>query len=372
MASMEGQQDYSQYGSWQKVVAPTGQTYYKVPGTGYLYDPFLSKSKGRPVLFQDPTQAISDRDAAAKAAKEASSPMAQILPVAGMAAGQLGMDYVSGLIAGPKAVGIAPGGGVIMSDGTIKGATAIGQQVAAPATTAAGAFSSGVSGIGPVASGGEYAGALGGAPATTAAPGGMFSLGGIGSAGNLILPAAGAVGALDLFANKRSGGRGALQGAASGAAIGSFGGPPGAIAGAVIGGTLGYFGNFGDKDAYKTEWGRRKKLYDQGIITEAQLGPEPKSGKSKDQLIAEARANGGNITFASSRKESDLKPEDIAGYASVLEKAHQSGRSAIDVATEYLNAGAVREHHGTIDLDDSKLTGKKLAEKINERNLVTK
>lgn len=83
---------------------------------------------------------------------------------------------------------------------------------------------------------------VGEAAASAGSSGGAFSLGGIGSAGNAILPAAGLIGIGDVFLNKRTGARGIGQGAASGAAMGSYFGLPGAAIGAGIGGLLG-FGN---------------------------------------------------------------------------------------------------------------------------------
>lgn len=68
---------------------------------------------------------------------------------------------------------------------------------------------------------------------------GMFSVGNIGAAGNMILPAVGAFGAYDLFTNDRGPVGGALQGAASGAAIGAGFGGVGAVPGALIGGGIG-------------------------------------------------------------------------------------------------------------------------------------
>ena len=61
----------------------------------------------------------------------------------------------------------------------------------------------------------------------------------IGMTGNYLLPAAGAIGAIDVLGNDYGPGRGALQGAASGAAIGSYFGVPGALIGGGIGGAIG-------------------------------------------------------------------------------------------------------------------------------------
>jgi len=74
---------------------------------------------------------------------------------------------------------------------------------------------------------------------TTPETAGAFDMAGVGSAGNYLLPAAGAFGAYNLATNDVSPARGVLQGAASGAAIGSGFGGVGAVPGAIIGGTLG-------------------------------------------------------------------------------------------------------------------------------------
>ena len=99
---------------------------------------------------------------------------------------------------------------------------------------------------------------------TQAAPG-AFDLAGIGSAGNAFLPLAGAAGAYDTLTHDRGIASGALRGAASGAAIGSFfpgpGTAVGAGIGALIGGGASIVNGMGDKDAYKTEWKRKKDLY---------------------------------------------------------------------------------------------------------------
>lgn len=87
-------------------------------------------------------------------------------------------------------------------------------------------------------------------PGAPVAPG-PFSFGGIGSAGNAILPVAGAIGAYDLFKNKRRGARGIGQGAASGAALGSYFGPWGAGAGAILGGAAGALQRESTRDVQK-------------------------------------------------------------------------------------------------------------------------
>lgn len=188
---------------------------------------------------------------------------------------------------------------------------------------------------------------------------GAFSMGNIGGAGNALLPMAGALGAYDVFANKRHGARGALQGAASGAAMGSYFGPVGTGVGAVLGGGLGYFGDLGDKDRFKDEYNRAQKLRDAGIDW-GHNSNEPLMGRTKEELIANAQASGGNVQFAGSRNESDLTGNDIVGYSALPEKFGKSYADAsldkkLKVANAALSAGAVKEHHGTVDIDWSKL-----------------
>lgn len=67
-----------------------------------------------------------------------------------------------------------------------------------------------------------------------------------------------------------------------------------------------------------------------------------------------------NNKFAMSRNVADLLPEDIMGYAAFAEKygadwqkfSHDQRRTIAKMA---LDGGAVKEHHGTIDVDWSKL-----------------
>lgn len=374
--------DFNQYPSWEVIRAPTGATYYKVPGTGFVYDPFLSSTRGRPVLFPDPRPAQQKRQEEEKQKqdlidqqKRAQSPLGQIAPTLGIVAGGLGGKYLFDQLSGPTVEAAIPGldgaVNVVMSDGSVLNSAGQLLSGGGGALTEAGPnlgmtgaqafFGPGgmvPGGIGPVASGAEYGQMLANNPLAQA---GLFDIGGIGSAGNAILPVAGALTAADLFMNKRHGGRGALQGAASGAMIGSyFGGLPGAAIGAGIGALGGYFGNFGDENRFETEWKRKKALFDKGLITEAELGEKPQQGRSKEQLIAEEEAKiaaglPGNVEFARTRSESALTPHDIQGYAQIIEKASETGLSRLDLAQRALSAGAVREHHGTVDVDWSKV-----------------
>lgn len=268
------------------------------------------------------------------------------------------MDTVLPIAAVGGAAALAEGAGKGISGLFGSGGTtaAAGEVAKTTAPTALNGLQ-GLSGMGPAAPTGLSANVV----PLAETPAGMFDLGGIGSAGNVILPAAGAFGAYDLFSNKKSGGKGALQGAASGAAMGSFFGLPGAAIGAGIGGLTGFFGNFGDEDKYKTEGNRLKQLQESGVaVPQGLIDSMPQAGRSKEELIAlEKSRPDGNVKFAGSRLESDLRPQDIVGYAAFAENDpnwfSKPQAEQLKVAQQALDAGAVREHHGTIDIDFSKL-----------------
>lgn len=128
------------------------------------------------------------------------------LSTSGLAEAGQGTVFANGSTFAGTAVGTAADGGTLMSTGVTV----------------------------PISEGASVASTAGTAGAT-----GAFDLGGIGSAGNVFLPAAGAVGGYNLLTNNYGPGRGALQGAASGAAIGSYFGPEGALIGGGIGGAVG-------------------------------------------------------------------------------------------------------------------------------------
>lgn len=219
------------------------------------------------------------------------------------------------------------------------------------------------------------------AGASTAAAPGAFSLSGIGSAGNAILPIAGAIGAYDLFKNDREGVRGYLQGAGSGAALGAYGGPVGAAIGAGVG-----LGAVGIRDAFfsppKTQeeekrWGNLQKQGLQipdwvkndidikakdagyrGDLGANFVGNAPTAGKSSGST-ADAAGNWVNNKFAKSRNVADLTGKDIWGYADFSEKfgpnwmnTSESNREAI--ANKALEMGIVSEGKGTINLKNDK------------------
>lgn len=120
---------------------------------------------------------------------------------------------------------------------------------------------------------------------------------------------------------------------------------------------------FGDKDRYLTEHRRLLELQEKGInVPESMLAATRLSrGRSKEELIEEAKRTGGNVKFAESRNEADLRPEDIWGYSSFFKKFGNDWLGGLTeaqrrgIAQKALDAGAVREHHGTIDVDWGKV-----------------
>ena len=201
----------------------------------------------------------------------------------------------------------------------------------------------------------------------------MWSMGDIGGAGNAILPAAGALGAYDVLSNNYGPGRSGLEGAASGAAIGSYFGPQGALIGGGIGGLIGLGKGFlGGKSKTKVEDSRYKKLQEQGLPgftsnrdftnkgADEQLQEALKAGIAKDFVGFTPSGQWVNTKFLASGKESDLTPDDIKGYAAFGEKFGKDwfGTFSEDqrkqIAQKALDLGAIREHHGTIDINSNK------------------
>jgi len=408
--------DYSQYKSWQTIVAPTGATYYIVPGTGYVYDPFLSSSKGRPVLFQNPTPQVEEKrkldkekEKQLKAAEEAASPMGQLLPVAGTVGGLVAANKLSGWLSGTgdaaaqtagaatqAGTGAAPQAGTWLSRQVDAVGEALGLGGGAPeaaqgvqaattpaATTAAETFAQAATpATQTIASGASVP--AGYTAVGTAADGGTMiaptsSLTGTPPAAGLgvtpYLGAAGAaLGAYGLYEGLKAkdpvssgvGGAGLGAGLAMAAPLAGFG-PLGwgaiglsALGGGLLGGGLGAVAKMGDKDQWKTEGKRVNKLREQGVYVPEQFTPTLTKGRSKEELIElERQRPDGNVKFAESRKEEDLRPQDIVGYMAFAERDPQWFKKPLSeqlkIAQQALQAGAVREHKGTIDVDWNKV-----------------
>ena len=123
-----------------------------------------------------------------------------------------------------------------------------------------------------------------------------------------------------------------------------------------------------DTDKWQTEGNRIRDLVESGVNVpvEMQGRMHQTRGLKKEELFDYSvpmdfrgfKEDGTwvNNVFTESRNESDLRPQDIMGYAAFFEKFGNdwmgtfspSQREAI--AAKALELGAVREHHGTIDI----------------------
>lgn len=121
---------------------------------------------------------------------------------------------------------------------------------------------------------------------------------------------------------------------------------------------------FGDKDRFLTERRKLDDLQSSGVYIPENVYAETdlKKGQSDEELIANAKARGGNVKFAGSRKESDLTGKDIVNYATFAEKDPEWFRKPIEeriaLAQDALDSKAVREHHGTVSIDWGKVKQK--------------
>lgn len=174
---------------------------------------------------------------------------------------------------------------------------------------------------------------------------------------------------------RQAGGFGGLQaGLGAGLAVNALGlalGPVGWAAllggGLLAGGLAG--SRLGDKDMWKTEGKRLQKLIDSGVnIPEHLRGAMYlQKGRKKSELInpylpqdfrGETPQYGWvNNKFTNSRNESDLTGKDIWGYSAFFDKYGNdwlgkfSPQQREAIANKALQRGAVREHHGTIDIN---------------------
>lgn len=168
MSEQLGGIDFSQYQSWQKMVAPTGAVYYAVPGTGYVYDPFNSQLKGRPVLWENPLPEYEAKEAAKKKAEKAASPEGQLLPIAGVVGGTVGAKYLVDALGPTTALeaaqanyynSLADAGSAALTDGTT--AAAGGAGTTAAANTAQSAFTNAATGASTAGTAAAEGGAVG-------------------------------------------------------------------------------------------------------------------------------------------------------------------------------------------------------------------
>jgi len=152
----------------------------------------------------------------------------------------------------------------------------------------------------------------------------------------------------------------ALSGAGAGLGLNAMGyalGPWGWAAMAGVPAIAALAGRFGDKNEFQGEYKRAQKLRDQGMNWD--FNPtKPSKGRSKQQLIAEALATGGNVEFAKSRDENLLTGKDLAGYAFMPEKfgagyANADINKKIGAAQMVADAKAVREAKGQMDFNQN-------------------
>lgn len=175
---------------------------------------------------------------------------------------------------------------------------------------------------------------------------------------------------------------GALSGAGLGASLAMLGaGPVGWLAGggALLGAGIGALGKIGDKDRFKEEWERKRKLVEQGVLSPDQLGPEPMKGRSKGEMQRtdlpadfvgfDQSGTWVNNKFNQSRKESDAKAEDFWGYSVWSEEFGKDWLQSFsedqrrDIVNKANQAGLLREHRGQLDLTDSAAV-KKIADDV--------
>lgn len=381
--------DVSGYQNWEKINMPNGQVLYAVPGSGYAYDPFASKHAGHSVFYENPKPKLD----AIKQQQQAASPTGQLLAQGGVLAGTLGGAWALdkwGPTAPVGAPTLLPNGNLAtqLTDGTIKITNtttgAVVPQSAGQATSAQQSFVNSAVADLPT-------GAIGQAVTESGAPGYMMADGsivpqsqGLFGMGNLATGALGAAGlGAGLYgayqANQNENPlMGAVSGAGAGAGASALGTALGLSAipgigwlaggGALLGLGAGLLGKIGDKDRWKTEANRANKLAEQGIYVPPELlgslNAQTK-GRSRRELTRadlpddfigrDSQGNWVNNKFALSRDEKDLRGEDIVNYSSFAEKDPEWFKKPLEerigYAQKLLDAGVVREHHSTIDVD---------------------
>lgn len=300
-----------------------------------------------------------------------------LVPVAATAGAIKGAEALGGEVIGEWGAKGAEGSGLL---GGIKDTLGMGGSKAPAATQTASnivaaqdmALDSLAGGGGPLSGGppisnvtnpqvNDLFGAGGGADSTLVNTGSNALNIGLGAAGTGI----GAYGAYQGIKNKDPLGAG-MGGLGMGLGLNQLGfalGPVGwaaAIGAPVIAGLI---NKLGDKDRWKEEQDRKKKLIEQGILPpEALMGQELSGGRSIDQLIdiekqKAAQGQWSNVDFAKSRNVADLKPEDIWGFSTPYETLGAGyGQASEDQRRRFnqqlLDEGLVTEGRGQIKYTD--------------------
>lgn len=122
-----------------------------------------------------------------------------------------------------------------------------------------------------------------------------------------------------------------------------------------------------DTDRWKMEGDRLGALKEKGtFVPDSLLQSMPTKGRTKEELVfleeeKLKRGEFGNPKFAQSRDMKDTTGKDWAGYAAWAEKDpnwfNKPIQERIDMSQRALDSGAIREHHGTIDIDWEKMGG---------------
>lgn len=241
----------SQHQSWEKITTPDGQTYYKVPGnTGYVYDPVLSRARGRAVFRANPQEQIDQVNAQKEAQKQEAfnrSPLGQLTPVAGTIGGTGAAIFAADAIRdrGTEAVAnaISPGAGSVPQALPVTNIPVSNGAAAAQGAQALPVSSLQTSGGEAVAIGtAENGGTLMSDGSIVGGPSGWTTAPANGSIGQIAAAAAALKGGYDTFQGFQRGGEGIRSGTTQmGAGIGGMvGGPLGAGVGALAGNSIGY------------------------------------------------------------------------------------------------------------------------------------
>lgn len=238
-----------------------------------------------------------------------------------------GLGAAGNLLGGAAGLGTAG----YLGGGIGGGSVPIAASAAAPAATAA-------------QTGVAIDGALGAAPAAGI---GALPLAGIGIGAGLI-----GKGLYDTYKGKKGD---LLSRASAGIATGGI---------SELARALGLFG--GPKTEVEDK--RYRALQDQGVSGfdrpfQATKDPHAwyRGDLAKDFIGSATDGQWVNNKFAMSRDVKDLRPEDITGYAAFGEKfgndwlGKYSDADRKRIAQQALDKGAVKEHHGTVDIDWAKL-----------------
>jgi len=108
------------------------------------------------------------------------------------------------------------------------------------------------------------------------------------------------------------------------------------------------------KETTNIEDKKLQSLKDKGLLSaDFQIVDEE---RSREQQVKDITASGGNVSqFLRTGNVADLTPEDIQGYASLLERNPNDLNARLADARKALDAGAVTEGKGTINVDWDKV-----------------